>query len=189
VIDERERVVLVDEQGRELGAMDKLAAHREGRLHRAISVFVFDLEDRLILQRRAAGKYHSGGQWANTCCSHPRPGEDGLAAAHRRLAEELGFDCPLAHRTDILYQVDVGAGLVEHELVEAYVGRWAGPIHPDPNEASDWRAIAPDRLAEEIEAEPEAFAPWLRIYVRAHAEALFGPEAGAHPMGESRRPA
>jgi isopentenyl-diphosphate Delta-isomerase len=175
VIDADEQVILVDERGRALGAMDKLAAHRAGRLHRAISIFVFDDEGRLILQRRATGKYHSGGQWANTCCSHPRPGEDGLAAAHRRLVEELGFDCPLSYRTDILYRADVGSGLVEHEWVEAYVGCYKGPIRPDPNEASEWRAVAADRLAQEIETTPEAFAPWLRIYVRRHAQALFGP--------------
>lgn len=175
MIDANERVILLDEAGRTVGDMDKLAAHREGRLHKAISVFVFDRAGRLILQQRAADKYHSGGQWANTCCSHPRPGETSAQAAHRRLREELGFDCPLAHRTDIVYRADVGSGLIEHEWVEAYVGAYDGPISPDPQEASACRAVFPAQLAQEIEADPEAYAPWLRIYVREHAQALFGP--------------
>ena len=181
MIDTQERVVLVDEQDRETGSMDKLEAHRAGVLHRAISVFVFDRENRLILQRRAFGKYHSGGQWANTCCSHPRPGESAEEAAHRRLGEELGFDCPLSYRAAIQYRADVGADLIENEFVSAFVGWHEGPIKPDPDEVSEWRAVELAQLRGEIARNPCAFTPWLRIYIERHAQELFGTtlEAGS----------
>lgn len=177
--EQEEQVVLVDENDRETGRMGKLDAHRRGLLHRAISVFVFDGRGCLILQRRAAAKYHSGGQWANTCCSHPRPGESTQDAAHRRLFEELGFDCGLTYRADIRYQAEVGSGLVENEFVSAYVGRYEGEIAPNPLEVAEWRAVRPEDLAREIEVAPEFFAPWLRIYVRDHSDILFGREPAA----------
>src|SRR3972149_2428433 len=99
----RDEVVLVDERDAPTGTADKLAAHRSGALHRALSVFVFDGSGRLLLQRRAADKYPSGGLWANTCCSHPRPGEDVTVAAHRRLREEMGFDCELSPAGSFVY--------------------------------------------------------------------------------------
>ena len=179
MVDEDEMVVLVDEQGQEVGTMEKLDAHRSGALHRAISIFVFDHSGRLILQRRAPTKYHSPGQWANTCCSHPRPGEACEDAAHRRLVEELGFDCALSYRAAIRYRADVGAGLTENELVSAYVGRHDGPLLPDPSEVSECRVVSTECLAREIAAEPQAFTPWLRIYVERHAKALFGDETVA----------
>jgi isopentenyl-diphosphate delta-isomerase len=172
--EQEEQLVLVDEDNREVGVMNKLEAHKRGLLHRAISVFVFDAEGKLILQRRAAGKYHSGGQWANTCCSHPRPGESAQDAAHRRLFEELGFDCDLAYRMRIRYQAAVGSGLIENELVSVYVGDHDGELAPDPQEVSEWRAVRTEDLSREIEAAPDLFTPWLRIYVRDHADVLFG---------------
>src|SRR5689334_1471602 len=103
-----EQVVLVDEDDREVGLASKLDAHRAGQRHRAVSVFVFDTDGRLLLQRRSAGKYHSGGRWANTCCSHPRPGESTGEAASRRLREEMGVECSLEPRGQFTYRIDVG---------------------------------------------------------------------------------
>src|SRR5690606_156320 len=100
-----EHVILVDEQDREIGTMEKMEAHRRGRLHRAFSVFVFDDEKRLLLQQRATHKYHSGGLWTNTCCSHPRPGETAHSAAIRRLGEEMGLQAPLTFAFTFLYQI------------------------------------------------------------------------------------
>src|SRR5262245_54825248 len=98
------RVILVDANDGEVGKEERMRAHREGLRHRAFSIFVFDRAGRLLLQRRAAGKYHSGGLWSNTCCSHPLPGESVLDAAHRRLREEMGFDCPLQPSFTFVYK-------------------------------------------------------------------------------------
>ena len=102
-----EAVVLVDENDLEIGTAEKMQVHRDGRLHRAFSVFVFGSDGSMLLQQRAAGKYHSPGLWSNTCCSHPRPGETPLAAAHRRLVEEMGFDCPLEKAFDFIYRAEL----------------------------------------------------------------------------------
>src|SRR5689334_7965348 len=115
MLDAAERVVLVDERDREVGTMPKLAAHAEGALHRAFSVFVLNAAGELLLQRRAAAKYHCGGLWTNSCCGHPRPGEPVADAARRRLREEMGFDCELASVGSFVYRAEVGGGLVEHE--------------------------------------------------------------------------
>ena len=158
-----ERVVLVDEHDAELGTAEKQQAHREGRLHRAISVFVVDGAGRLLLQRRAAGKYHSGGQWTNTCCSHPRPGEPVDAAALRRLREEMGIAAELRPAFTFLYRADVGGGLTEHELDHVFVGRYEGDAHPDPDEVDGWRWVPVDELRADVDAHPERYTPWFRI--------------------------
>jgi isopentenyl-diphosphate delta-isomerase len=158
-----ERVVLVDENDAEVGTEEKLRAHLDGRLHRALSVFVADSAGRLLLQRRAAGKYHSGGQWTNTCCSHPRPGEPVDAAARRRLAEEMGMECELLPAFRFVYRADVGGGLTEAEYDHVFVGRFDGEPSPNPDEVDGWRWASLRELAAELAAEPERFTPWFRI--------------------------
>src|SRR5918997_6014944 len=127
-----EEVILVDERDRVLGASGKLRAHREGALHRAFSVFVFDGEGRLLLQKRARGKYHSAGLWSNTACGHPRPGEATREAARRRLREEMGFDCGLREAFQFLYRAELGGALVEHEYDHVLIGAHEGDPSPDP---------------------------------------------------------
>src|SRR5919205_4313288 len=117
-----EELILVDAQDRELGVKEKLQAHVEGALHRAVSVFVFDGGGRLLLQKRAPTKYHSAGLWSNTACGHPRPGESTLAAARRRLREEMGFDCELREAFQFLYRAELDGELVEHEYDHVFVG-------------------------------------------------------------------
>ncbi|HEX7957304.1 MAG TPA: isopentenyl-diphosphate Delta-isomerase, partial [Pyrinomonadaceae bacterium] len=117
-----EQLILVDADDRELGAGEKLEVHRAGALHRAFSVFVFDGRGRLLMQRRAAGKYHSGGLWSNTACGHPRPGEATRAAARRRLREEMGLDCELSAAFEFVYRAELGDSLVEHEYDHVFVG-------------------------------------------------------------------
>jgi isopentenyl-diphosphate Delta-isomerase len=156
-----EQVVLVDEQDAVLGTMGKWEAHRNGSLHRAFSVFIFSTKGELLMQRRAAGKYHSGGSWSNTCCGHPRPGEDVLAAAGRRLGEEMGLSCALHYKFTFRYRADVGAGLVENELDHVFFGLTDDAPDVDPEEAGGWRMIAMDALASELEHSPEHFTPWL----------------------------
>ena len=160
-----DQVILVDADDREIGVLGKLAAHeRGGTRHRAFSVFIVDPQGRWLLQRRAAGKYHFPGLWTNACCSHPRPGEGTAAAAHRRLREELGFDCPLAERFQFEYKATSAAeGLTEHELDHVFTGEHAGAVAPDPAEVGAVRWVELRALEAELRARPEAFTPWFRL--------------------------
>ena len=160
-----EQVILVDADDREIGVLGKLAAHENGGVrHRAFSVFIVDPQGRWLLQRRAAGKYHFPGLWTNACCSHPRPGEATADAAHRRLREELGFDCPLAERFQFEYRATSAAeGLTEHELDHVFTGTWAGPVAPDPAEVETTRWVEPKALDAEVRARPETFTPWFKL--------------------------
>ena len=169
-----ERVILVDADDREVGTMEKLAAHERGGVrHRAFSVFIVDARGRWLLQRRAAGKYHFPGLWTNACCSHPRPGEATADAAHRRLREELGFDCPLAERFRFEYRATSAAeGLTEHELDHVFTGTWAGPIAPDSAEVAATRWVAPAALEAEVRAQPETFTPWFKLALERVRNAL-----------------
>jgi len=162
-----EQVILVDEQDRELGASDKLRAHVEGALHRAFSVFVFDHEGRLLLQRRAREKYHSGGLWSNTCCGHPRPGEETAAAAHRRLREEMSFDCELREAFDFVYRAELDNDLVEHEYDHVFVGEFEGYPTPDPSEVEEWKWVSVDELRRGLREEPSRYSYWLKTLVES----------------------
>lgn len=158
-----EHVILVNEQDEALGTMEKLEAHRQGLQHRAFSVFVYDRQGRMLLQQRATGKYHSGGLWTNSCCSHPRPGESTLAAAHRRLVEEMGFDCELRPAGILPYRADVGNGLIENEVDHLYSGRYDGEVRPAPEEAAGYRWLSPDEIAAALADAPEEFTAWFRL--------------------------
>ena len=169
-----EQVILVDADDRAIGVLGKLAAHENGGTrHRAFSVFIVDPQGRWLLQRRAAGKYHFPGLWTNACCSHPRPGEATAAAAHRRLREELGFDCPLAERFQFEYRATSAAeGLTEHELDHVFTGTWAGPVAPNSAEVATTRWVAPAALDAEVRARPETFTPWFIIALERAKEIL-----------------
>jgi isopentenyl-diphosphate delta-isomerase len=158
-----EYVIVVDERDRELGAAEKLEAHRAGALHRAFSVFVFDRDGRLLLQKRAAGKYHSAGLWSNTACGHPRPGEATPAAARRRLREEMGFDCELRGAFEFVYRAEVSGGLVEHEYDHVFFGRFDGEPAPEASEVEDWRWVSWDELRRDLRSRPDAYSYWLRV--------------------------
>jgi len=134
-----EMVVLVDLQDRELGVEEKIKAHRDGKLHRAFSVFVFNEKGEILLQQRALHKYHSGGLWTNACCSHPRPGEGIAQAAARRLQEEMGFACQLRPAFQFIYKAELDGGLIEHELDHVFIGRYNGAVRPNASEVADFR--------------------------------------------------
>jgi isopentenyl-diphosphate delta-isomerase len=175
-----ERVTLVDPDDRILGTMEKLQAHSEGRLHRAFSVFVFDGAGRLLLQRRAASKYHSPGLWSNTCCGHPRPEEPVEAAAARRLFEEMGFRAALRPLFRFLYRAEIGPAMVEHEVDHVLAGRFEDSPSPEPAEVQDWRWVSLDGLRDEVEREPQTFTAWLRILLQdaGHSRALAAASRG-----------
>ena len=156
-------VILVDENDMPIGRMEKLAVHQQGLLHRAISVYVFNDHNELLIQRRAAGKYHAGGQWSNTCCGHPLPGEDTQEAAMRRLYQEMGMACALHESFELSYCLDVGGGLTEHELAHVFIGH--SNVVPQLNaEEADAFAYHPvDEILEQMQLEPEHFTPWFRL--------------------------
>ena len=157
-----ERVVLVDEQDRELGTAPKLQAHRDGALHRAVSVFLFNSKGEVLLQRRADSKYHSGGLWSNACCSHPRSGESPEVAASRRLEEEMGISVPLDFAFHFTYRCSFPGGLSEHEYDHVFVGRTDADPLPDSREVSGWRWEPVDDVAAELTSSPERFTAWFR---------------------------
>jgi isopentenyl-diphosphate delta-isomerase len=133
--------------------------------------------DAVLIQRRAAGKYHTPGLWANTCCTHPLWGEEARACAVRRLKEELGIaGLDPVWRDRVEYRADVGGGLTEHEVVDIFVAAAAPdlPLRLNPAEVSETRWVALDRLAEEVRADPARFTPWLRIYLDEHMDRNFG---------------
>jgi isopentenyl-diphosphate delta-isomerase len=169
---EAETIIPAVAEDGSLFPVEKMEAHRRGLLHQAVSVFVFSGEEMLI-QRRAIGKYHSGGQWANTCCSHPNWGETLQDAAARRLREELGFDSFLIPANVITYRAGVGRGLIEHERVQVFYGRAEKTrlrIVADPGEVKETRWVSRPVLEAEITTRPDDFAPWLRLYIQRWPE-------------------
>ncbi|MEW1697507.1 MULTISPECIES: isopentenyl-diphosphate Delta-isomerase [unclassified Streptomyces] len=173
---------LVDEDGTTIGTAEKLAAHQApGQLHRAFSVFLFDESGRLLLQRRALGKYHSPGVWSNTCCGHPYPGEAPFAAAARRTFEELGVSPTLlAEAGTVRYNhPDPASGLVEQEFNHLFVGLVQAPPVPDPEEIEDTAFVTPGELAERHAEAP--FSAWFMTVLDAARPAvreLTGPSGG-----------
>ena len=158
-----EEVVLVDESDREIGTMEKLEAHRQGRLHRAFSVFIFNSGGEMLLQKRAAGKYHSPGLLTNACCSHQRPGESNEAAASRRLFEEMGISTPLKKKGTFIYRSEFDNGLTEHEFDHVFEGVTDMVPSPDSHEVQDYYWMAVNEIKKEIAINPEKFTTWFRI--------------------------
>ena len=160
-----------------LTPVEKLEAHVKGLKHKAVSVVVFH-GDRILIQQRAAGKYHTPNKWANTCCTHPHWGEEPVDCAIRRLEEELGIKKFYPKWVETLeYRADVGGGLIEHEVVDLFVIRSEEEptltLNPNEVQAVDW--VTRDTLEQRIATNPEVFTPWLKIYMSKHASSVFGP--------------
>lgn len=160
---EIERVVLVDRFDTEIGSEEKLRAHQGGMLHRAFSVFVFHPSGALLLQKRAADKYHSGGLWSNTCCGHPRPGKELRAEAQRRLREEMGIECALEEVFDFQYRSTLQDGLTENELDHVFIGMSAEEPTPDPTEVSEWRWRLPRQIEQDLAADAASYTVWFPL--------------------------
>jgi isopentenyl-diphosphate Delta-isomerase len=158
-----ESVILVDTNDNMIGTMEKIAAHRSATLHRAISVFIFNSKGHILLQKRAGHKYHSGGEWSNACCSHPRPGELPVDAALRRLEEEMGMQCILEHAFSFTYHVALENGLYEHEYDHVYIG--TTDIVPIPNvqEVEGFVYLSPKEIERDLFQNPQVFTPWFKI--------------------------
>lgn len=156
------QVVLVDIYDRPSGYMEKLEAHRRALLHRAVSVFIFTQEGLWLLQRRTLTKYHSGGLWSNACCTHPYPGETPAEAAHRRLQEEMGLDCPLEKLFSLIYRASLDHGLTEYEYDHIFAG-WTDALpQVNPGEVCDWRYLSPAQLVTEQRLCPQEYTAWFR---------------------------
>lgn len=158
-----EIVVLVDVHDHPTGTAEKGTAHRQGWLHRAVSVLIFNPNGEWLLQKRNAHKYHSGGLWTNACCTHPRPEESPLKAATRRLEEEMGIRCRLLPWFTFLYRAELDQGMVEHELDHVFYGICETAPVLNPQEADDWKWISSDLLKQSLSENPEQFTIWFRL--------------------------
>lgn len=158
-----EFVTLVDEHDRPCGEVEKMEAHRHALLHRACSVVLFNDRGDVLLQKRNPKKYHSGGLWSNTCCTHPRPGESPHHAARRRLREEMGIEAELRPAFNFIYRAELDDDLVEHEYDHVFVGVTSDTPIPHPEEVADWRWAPIEEVAHEIDENAEAFSRWFPI--------------------------
>ena len=156
-------VVLVDEQDQPVGSMEKMQAHVEGKLHRAFSVFIFNSRGEMLLQQRAAEKYHSGGLWTNACCSHPYPGEETAEAAKRRLKEELGFEASLVKVFDFVYKAGFANGLTEHEFDHVFTGLYEGQIDFNPEEVMDIAYRDMEQIRQSLSTDPQQYTAWFQL--------------------------
>jgi isopentenyl-diphosphate delta-isomerase len=183
MIDDRETVILVDAEDRQIGTLGKIEAHRLGLTHRAISVCVTNRRGEMLLQRRALGKYHSGGLWTNACCTHPRIDEHVAEAAARRLREEVGVDCSLSFLRTTHYRADVGVNFIEDEIVHIFHGQYDGDIRPDPKEVMETKWCSRGELILDVARHPEAYTYWFRQYLEHHQDEIF-QGAACHTISE-----
>jgi isopentenyl-diphosphate delta-isomerase len=158
-----EQVILVNETDHPVGTMGKAEAHQAPILHRAFSIFIFNSEGEMLLQKRAPNKYHSAGLWTNTCCSHPRPEEDTVAAAARRLKEEMGFCTSLEKVFDFIYKASFDNGLHEYEFDHVFTGIYDDSVSPNPDEVSEYRFMSMESIQSSLDLNPENFTAWFNI--------------------------
>lgn len=169
----KEEVILVDENNNEVGVEEKMKAHQEGKLHRAFSIFIFNSKKELLLQRRAQGKYHCGGLWTNTCCSHPRPGEKIIDAAKRRLKEEMGIMTEdIWNATSFVYKAILGNGLTEYEYDYVLVGNYNESPRLNPKEADGWKWVTLEELKKDVQENSDRYTPWFRIILEKYLSKL-----------------
>ncbi len=167
-----EQVILVDTQDNQIGLMPKMEAHEKAQLHRAFSVFVFNDAGALMLQQRAAEKYHSPLLWTNTCCSHQRDGETSLAAGKRRLQEEMGFTCALEEVFWFVYKAPFDNGLTEHELDHVLVGTYNGAPDLNTEEVAGYKWMPLAEIQQDLEENPAQYTAWFTIIFKEYYQRL-----------------
>ena len=167
-----ELVVLVDEHDNQVGLMPKMEAHEKAVLHRAFSVFVFNDQSELMMQQRAATKYHSPLLWTNTCCSHQRDGETSLAAGKRRLQEEMGFVCDLTEVFQFVYKAPFDNGLTEHELDHVMIGTYNGEPNVNPEEVASHKWMSLEDVKNDMEDNPQQYTAWFKIIFKEYYHRL-----------------
>ena len=160
-----QKVVLVDKNDNKIGTMEKLEAHKKGLLHRAFSVCIFNTKGEMLLQRRAKHKYHSGGLWTNTCCSHPRPKETVIGAASRRLKEEMGILCALKEIGYLVYKAPFKNGITEYEYDHVLIGFYDKDPVLNPEEADNFKWETSKNLKKDIQKNPDAYTFWFKKLV------------------------
>lgn len=163
----QKNIILVDKQDKQIGASEKMAAHKAGKLHRCFSIFVFNSKGEWLLQQRAKVKYHSPGLWTNSCCSHPRPGKNIKLEAEKRLKEEFGFSTPLKEVFVFHYKAKLNTPnhkvkLTENEIDHVFIGKFNGTPKPNPAEIGDWRWVNPDDVKTDLKANPQRYTPWFK---------------------------
>lgn len=162
-------VILVDKNDNQTGIIGKMEAHRKSLLHRAISVFIINLNGEWILQKRAFDKYHSNGLWTNTCCTHPKPGEENIESARRRLREEMGIECDLLELFSFTYKEKLDNGLTEHELDHVFFGVSDKDPVINTSEVEEWKAISFEDLHNDISKSPADYTYWFKkIYQKVN---------------------
>jgi len=161
-------VVLVNQNDEKIGLMSKKEAHEKGVLHRAFSVFIFNINKELMLQRRNLNKYHSPGLWTNTCCSHQRDGESNIDAGMRRLKDEMGFTTELKEFGSFIYKAKFDNGLIEHELDYILIGQYNDQIKPNSQEVDDWKWMSLEHIRNDIKINPEKYTVWFKIIMDNH---------------------
>jgi len=161
-----ESVILVNERDEEIGTMEKLRAHQEGKLHRAFSVLIFNSKGELLLQKRATSKYHSGGLWTNTCCSHPQPGETIIQAANRKLLQEMGIEAELTPAHKFIYKAQLDNHLTEYECDHVIVGYFDGDPIINHHEAEDYKFLSVRTIQQDAVANPDRYTAWFKLILK-----------------------
>jgi len=161
-----EQVILVDEKDNEIGTMEKMEAHQKGLLHRAFSVLVFNSKGEMLLQQRAISKYHSGGLWTNTCCSHPQPGETIEQAGKRKLMQEMGFSCDLSFSHKFVYKVQLDNDLIEYEWDYILIGYYDGVPSINASEAQAWKYASVKSIQQDAIKNPDRYTCWFKLILK-----------------------
>ena len=179
----KEKVILVNEQDEQIGVAEKLEAHKNGALHRAVSVFVFNKKGELLLQKRASTKYHGAGLWTNTCCTHPRDGETSEACAVRRLKEEMGIEADVQEQFSFIYKAEVENGLIENEYDHVFFAVYEGKIQLNSSEVEDCTFTSLDKVFTDAANHPNRYSVWFRIIIDKFRDHLTGMEHRLNSVG------